>query len=597
MKLTLLMLLVCSAISVSAADYHVEITNHANTNESLAGGSYTITVTGTGTDTITVNLTTSGTAVVGVHYQAFPLTIQIPVTAGSGSITFPVVPVNNRIVEPYADVVLAIQSATAKSLATVDFEPAPTTLRIYDDDQLSARVSFTGTTNGREGGPNATITVSLSSDYIAGQTIWVNANPAVNSTVDYADIDWPTLRFDSGQHSIVAEISILDDKIKEDTEALYFDVWQIIGGDFEYTYSGPYPYGPVYIYDDDDTIAPVRGADISIYYVGSPRENNPSVDGAIYLQSRRAGEAAVKEPITVKIRMDGNATEGVDYLPLDSVVIPPTELGSSSVIVPVHPIDDNIIEGDEYIQPYLVSASTPSGDSITVYNDYAPTRVPFYDDDIDNRRITISGKTNGKEGGAPAGFTLSYPDSLVSAEDVHVNYHVIPAGTTARKGVDYTISPVVIPAGQHSATIPINIINDNQFEFTEFLSLQIDEGLGDSLHYPVGPDTAIIVSIADNDPLFTPCPPDSNRLDIPNVFTPNGDGRNDLFVIRGLENYPNSRLSVFNLLRGGALVYRSENYSNNWDGRGASPGLYSYILEVKEQGRTKIYKGKLVIIK
>jgi gliding motility-associated-like protein len=587
-------------MSVSAADYHVEITNHANTNESLAGGSYTITVTstGTGTDTITVNLATSGTAVVGAHYQAFPLTIKIPVTAGSGSITFPVVPINNRIVEPYADVVLAIQSATAKSSATVDFEPAPTTLRIYDDDQLSARVSFTGTTNGREGGPNATITISLSSDYIAGQTIWVNANPAVNSTVDYGDIDWPTLKLDSGQHSMVAEISILDDRIKEDTEALYFDVWQIIGGDFEYTYSGPYPYGPVYIYDNNDTIAPVRGAEIFITYVGSPRENNPSVNGTIYLQTRRVGEAPVKEPITVKIRMDGSATEGVDYQPLDSVVIPPTELGSNSIIILVHPIDDNIIEGDEYIEPYLVSASTPSGDSITVYNTYLPVGTPFYDDDIDNRNITISGKTNGKEGGAPAGFTLSYPDSLVSAEDVHVNYHVIPAGTTARKGVDYTISPVVIPAGQHSATIPINIINDNQFEFTEFLSLQIDEGLGDdSLHYPVGPDTAIIVSIADNDRLFTPCPPDSNRLDIPNVFTPNGDGRNDLFVIRGLENYPNSKLSVFNLLRGGALVYRSENYSNNWDGRGASPGLYSYILEVKEQGRTKIYKGKLVIIK
>ncbi|SEW36227.1 gliding motility-associated C-terminal domain-containing protein [Chitinophaga sp. YR573] len=594
------MLLLCSAISVSAADYHVEITNHANTNESLAGGSYTITVTGTGTgtDTITVNLATSGTAVVGAHYQAFPLTIKIPVTAGSGSITFPVVPINNRIVEPYADVVLAIQSATAKSSATVDFEPAPTTLRIYDDDSLDARVSFTGSTNGTEGGPNATVTASLSSDYIAGHTIEIVAIAKLNSTANYGDYDGPSFRLDSGQHSVVAEIGILDDKIKEDSEFLYFEIVRAIGGDVEYNYEVyPYGYGPIYIYDNNDTIAPVRGAEISIYYVGSPRERNPTVDGAIYLQTNRVGEAAVNEPITVKIRMDGNATEGVDYLPLDSVVIPPTELGSSSIIVPVRVIDDNIIEGDEYIQPYLVSASTPSGDSITVSNYYAPTRVPLYDDDIDNRNITISGKTNGKEGGAPAGFTLSYPDSLVSAEDVHVNYHVIPAGTTARKGVDYTISPVVIPAGQHSATIPINIINDNQFEFTEFLSLQIDEGLGDSLHYPVGPDTAIIVSIEDNDRLFTPCPPDSNRLDIPNVFTPNGDGRNDLFVIRGLENYPNSKLSVFNLLRGGALVYRSENYSNNWDGRGASPGLYSYILEVKEQGRTKIYKGKLVIIK
>ncbi|WP_343673183.1 gliding motility-associated C-terminal domain-containing protein [Chitinophaga sp.] len=595
MKPLLLSLLLCSAISVSAADYHVEITDHKNTNESLAGGSYTITVTGTaaGTDTITVNFTTSGSAVVGVHYQAFPLTIKIPVSAGNGSVTFPVVPVENRIVEPYADVVLAIQSATAITASTVDFEPAPTTLRIYDDDQYSVNISFTASTNGKEGGPNATITASLSSDYIAGETIWITAPHAANTTIGYGDIDDPTLRIDSGQHSIVAEINVLDDKIKEDTEALYLEIAQVTSNDFEYSYTG-LPYGPIYIYDNDDTIAPVRGADVSIYYVGSPRERNPQVDGYIYLQSRPTGEAFVKEPITVKIRMDGTATEGVDYLPLDTVVIPPSDLGPSTVIVPVHPIDDNIIEGNEYIQPILLSASTPSGDSITVYNDYAPTLVPLYDDDIDNRHITISGKTNGKEGGTPAGFTLSFPDSLVSAEDVLVNYHVIPFGTTAIKGVDYTIPPVVIPAGEHSATIPINIVDDNKAEFTEFLSLQIDEGLGDSLHYPVGPDSVMIVSIADND---GPCSADSNRLYIPNVFTPNGDGRNDLFVIRGLENYPNSRLSVFNLLRGGVLVYRSENYDNTWDGRGASPGLYSYVLEVKEQYRTKVYKGKLVIIK
>ncbi|WP_440135068.1 gliding motility-associated C-terminal domain-containing protein [Chitinophaga sancti] len=70
-----------------------------------------------------------------------------------------------------------------------------------------------------------------------------------------------------------------------------------------------------------------------------------------------------------------------------------------------------------------------------------------------------------------------------------------------------------------------------------------------------------------------------------------------MFVIRGLENYPNSRLSAFNLLRGGVLVYRSENYDNTWDGRGAGPGLYSYMLEVHEKGSMKAYRGKLVIIK
>lgn len=590
MKLLLLMLVV-GAPAVSAADYHVAITNHANTNESLPGGSYTITVTGTasGTDTVTVDFTTSGTAVPGVHYQAFPQRIKIPVTDGNGSFTFPVIPVQNRIVEDYADVVLSIQRATTTTSDSVEVDTTPTTLRIYDDDQVNAIISFTGSTNGKEGGPDATITASLSSDYIAGQTIWVNASFGVGTTAGFRDIDGPTLRIDSGHHNVVAVINVLDDQVKEDTELIYFDITGIVSGDFEMMYDGA-TYGPIYVLDDNDTIEPVRSANVFINYVGSPREADPQVDGYITLYSMPSGDDFLRQPITVKIQMEGNAIEGVDYLPLDSVVIPASKYTDGTVTVPIHPIDDNIIEGDEYIHVVLVSASTPTGDPITVYNNSRFATVPFYDDDFDRRSVAISAATNGREGGPAASLTLSYPDSLVAAEDVHVNYHVISTGTTATAGIDYSMPPLLIPAGQHSATLPINILDDNQLEPTEYLNLQIDGGYGDSTMYPVNSDSVVVISIEDNDSSYS-------RLCIPNVFTPNGDGRNDLFVIRGLENYPDSRLSVFNLLRGGVLVYRSENYDNSWDGRGAGPGLYSYILEVNERGRKKIYRGKLVIIK
>jgi len=47
-------------------------------------------------------------------------------------------------------------------------------------------------------------------------------------------------------------------------------------------------------------------------------------------------------------------------------------------------------------------------------------------------------------------------------------------------------------------------------------------------------------------------------------FSPNGDGINDLFVFRGLENYKKSQLYVYT--RTGQVVYQSVDYSNNWDG-------------------------------
>ena len=42
-------------------------------------------------------------------------------------------------------------------------------------------------------------------------------------------------------------------------------------------------------------------------------------------------------------------------------------------------------------------------------------------------------------------------------------------------------------------------------------------------------------------------------LYIPDVFTPNGDGQNDQWELRGLENYPEAQVLVFN--RWGNLVF------------------------------------------
>jgi gliding motility-associated-like protein len=61
---------------------------------------------------------------------------------------------------------------------------------------------------------------------------------------------------------------------------------------------------------------------------------------------------------------------------------------------------------------------------------------------------------------------------------------------------------------------------------------------------------------------------------IPNVFTPNGDGTNDLFEIRHLP--PNATLSITN--RWGKEVYSSTNYQSNWTAEDISDGIYYYRL-------------------
>jgi gliding motility-associated-like protein len=64
---------------------------------------------------------------------------------------------------------------------------------------------------------------------------------------------------------------------------------------------------------------------------------------------------------------------------------------------------------------------------------------------------------------------------------------------------------------------------------------------------------------------------------IPNVFTPNNDGSNDIFFIRNLPD-DNAKLIVTN--RWGKEVYNSKGYKNDWEGEGAADGIYYYQLQV-----------------
>lgn len=54
-------------------------------------------------------------------------------------------------------------------------------------------------------------------------------------------------------------------------------------------------------------------------------------------------------------------------------------------------------------------------------------------------------------------------------------------------------------------------------------------------------------------------------ISIPQLFTPNADGKNDVFEIKGIERYPNNVLEIYN--RWGNLVYQKTNYQNNWNGK------------------------------
>ncbi|HZH36250.1 MAG TPA: gliding motility-associated C-terminal domain-containing protein, partial [Flavisolibacter sp.] len=73
------------------------------------------------------------------------------------------------------------------------------------------------------------------------------------------------------------------------------------------------------------------------------------------------------------------------------------------------------------------------------------------------------------------------------------------------------------------------------------------------------------------------------RPEIPNVFTPNGDGVNDKWQIRHLINYPDCTVEIYN--RYGQVVYQGVGYSTPWDGTSKGQPLpastYYYIIHPK----------------
>ncbi|NCD72392.1 T9SS type B sorting domain-containing protein [Mucilaginibacter agri] len=79
-------------------------------------------------------------------------------------------------------------------------------------------------------------------------------------------------------------------------------------------------------------------------------------------------------------------------------------------------------------------------------------------------------------------------------------------------------------------------------------------------------------------------------LHIPNTFTPNGDGINDTWKIKGTENYNQIEVDVFN--RYGNIVYKANNYDNEWpgttNGQKLPAGVYYYVIKT-ERSRSSGY--------
>ena len=127
------------------------------------------------------------------------------------------------------------------------------------------------------------------------------------------------------------------------------------------------------------------------------------------------------------------------------------------------------------------------------------------------------------------------------------------------------------------------------------------DGLGDNDDFQDLTDlrggTYVLIVTDDNgcQSRFTIVLENMTSLIIPSAITPNGDGVNDVWDIKGLHGYPEMQLQIFD--RNGILLHEQQGLYTDWDGIYAGKQLpegdYFYIIDLKNGERP--YMGAVSI--
>lgn len=86
-------------------------------------------------------------------------------------------------------------------------------------------------------------------------------------------------------------------------------------------------------------------------------------------------------------------------------------------------------------------------------------------------------------------------------------------------------------------------------------------------------------------------------IEIPNFFTPNGDGQNDIWKPKNIEIYPDIYISIYD--RYGRTVYRFKDNEDGWSGiyqeSNLPSGDYWYIIKLNGESDTREFVGHFTL--
>jgi len=168
---------------------------------------------------------------------------------------------------------------------------------------------------------------------------------------------------------------------------------------------------------------------------------------------------------------------------------------------------------------------------------------------------------------------------------------ILPNDTTVSRGFPVSINPIVsqgvytwTPAKGLNNSVSAEVVA-TPFDTTMYILQVIDQFACKNV------DT-IVLNIRKDYALL-----ETNESTISNVITPDGNGKNDAWVIPNITFYDDNTVYIFD--RWGQEVYRSFNYQNDWKGTNKNgdqlpDGTYYFVVTF---GSTKtVHKGAITIL-
>ena len=448
-------------------------------------GQFTVTLDGgkiAATGGIVVSYTVSGTAAGGSDYAALPGSVTIP--AGGSSAVIIVDVLDDQVVEGSESLIVTITGTNHTSVA-VHSTNNQAIVTIADDDATTVSIAPTDAAASEPGVNDGLFTVTLAGGKLApagGIVVDYTVNGTATGGADYAALSG-SVTIPAGDSSATIAVDVLDDEVIEPAESV---VVTLTGTN--------HPSAPLHatirsatvtISDDDATTVAITASDAAASELGA--------DSGVFLVALDGDKVAPAGGITVTYTVSGTATPGADYATLTGTALIPA--GQSSVTIPVSVLDDNVVENAETV---VVTLSTVNQVGVTIDPTKTSATVTLNDDDATTVSVSAPDPTGSESGSDDGQFLVSLDNGKTApAEGIQVTYTV---NGTATSGADYATlaGTVTIPAGQSSATIAVDVVQDNVVEAAEtvIITLSATNHPAATIHATTNSAT---VTIADDD--------------------------------------------------------------------------------------------------